>query len=357
MLRKRLFFILAGYLLATCAAWADDVGFVDCHDHSENIQVLGKAAKTSQVVASLPCGERFTILLYGVVFSRIQTKDDKIGYIHSYLISRDYSATSVQPSAAKTSAQTQPATARVAPSQAVQSQPVPADSRAEPNATPLTNKNVVDMLKMQLAPEIVVAKIKSSACNFDTSPAALQELKTAGVPDNVILAMVQAPVASKIAGPVPDLPSPAVNEQQNRQQTAPQQSNSQPATPQPSPAASVSTKVVPGSKVYIENMGGFESYLAAAFTKKKVQLVLVADKDQADYVVSGNSEDKKAGWAKIIFMGNIHSDATASVTMTDKKTSGIVFAYAVNKKNTMHGQQTAAEACAKHLQAHIEGRE
>ncbi len=192
MLRNRLFFILAGCLLATSAAWADDVGFVDCHDHSENIQVLGKAAKTSEVVASLPCGERFTVLVNAPFFSRIQTRDGKIGYIHSYLISRDYSATSVQPSAARTLAQTQPATARVAPSQAVQSQPVAADSRAETNASPLTNKNVVDMLKVGLTPEVVLAKIKSSACNFDTSPAALKELKAANVPDAVILAMVQA---------------------------------------------------------------------------------------------------------------------------------------------------------------------
>jgi len=104
-------------------------------------------------------------------------------------------------------------------------------------------------------------------------------------------------------------------------------------------------------------MGGFENYLAAAFAKKKVQLVIVADKDLADYVIGGTSEDKKAGWAKIIFLGDIHSDATASVTMVDKKSSAVLFAYAVNKKNTWHGDQTTAEACAKHLQAHIEGKE
>jgi hypothetical protein len=116
------------------------------------------------------------------------------------------------------------------------------------------------------------------------------------------------------------------------------------------------TKPVAGSKVYIEKMDGFENYLAAAFAKKKVQLVLVADKDQADYIISGVSEDKKAGWAKIVFLGDIHSDATASITMIDKRSTAILFAYAVNKKNTLHGAQTTAEACAKHLQARIEGK-
>jgi len=125
-----------------------------------------------------------------------------------------------------------------------------------------------------------------------------------------------------------------------------------------SPAADpASLKIVPNSKVFIAPMDGFEIYLAAAFRKKNVQLLPVADKDQADYVISGTSVDKKAGWAKIVFMGNVHSDNAASITMSDKKSGVIVYAYAVDKKSTMHGQQTTAEACAKHLQAHIEGRE
>ena len=133
-------------------------------------------------------------------------------------------------------------------------------------------------------------------------------------------------------------------------------STAPPATAPPATPAPISTKVVPGSKVYITPMDGFENYLAAALRKKKVQLVPVVDKEQADYVITGTSLDKKAGWAKIVFMGNIHSDNAASITMSDRKTGAIVFAYAVDKKSTMHGQQTTAEACAKHLQAYIEGK-
>jgi hypothetical protein len=133
-------------------------------------------------------------------------------------------------------------------------------------------------------------------------------------------------------------------------------------TSQTSPASAtqdgpVSTKIVPGSRVYITPMDGFESYLAAALGKKKVPLVPVADKEHADYIISGNSVDKKAGWAKIVFMGNVHSDNAASITMTDPKSGAIVYAYAVDKKSTMHGQQTTAEACAKHLKSHIEGKD
>lgn len=58
---------------------------------------------------------------------------------------------------------------------------------------PLTNSDVVGMVKAGIGAEIVVAKIKTASCSFDTSPAALKELKDAGIPDSVILAMVQAP--------------------------------------------------------------------------------------------------------------------------------------------------------------------
>src|SRR5437879_2094462 len=48
------------------------------------------------VVSSLPCGERFTILVYGFVFSRIQTSDGKVGFVYSSVIAVDRSGASVQ---------------------------------------------------------------------------------------------------------------------------------------------------------------------------------------------------------------------------------------------------------------------
>jgi hypothetical protein len=112
-----------------------------------------------------------------------------------------------------------------------------------------------------------------------------------------------------------------------------------------------------GATVYIEPMDGFENYLAAAFQKKKVQLTIVAAREAADFVITGSAQHEKAGWAKVAFQGNIHSDDEASISVVNTRTSAVVFAYAVSKKNTLHGEQTTAEACAKHLQAHIEGKE
>lgn len=65
----------------------------------------------------------------------------------------------------------------------------------QPNSgsPPLTNTDVVDLHKAGLPTQVLIAKIKSSQCSFDTSPPQLSQLKSAGLPDGVILAMVEAP--------------------------------------------------------------------------------------------------------------------------------------------------------------------
>jgi hypothetical protein len=57
----------------------------------------------------------------------------------------------------------------------------------------LTNSDVIGMVKAGLGAEIIIAKIKATSCSFETDPPTLKALKDAGVPDSVILAMVQAP--------------------------------------------------------------------------------------------------------------------------------------------------------------------
>ena len=61
-----------------------------------------------------------------------------------------------------------------------------------PATTALRNQDVLEMLKAGLSPEVVAAKINISSCDFDTSPVALKQLKAAGVPDKVLLAMLRA---------------------------------------------------------------------------------------------------------------------------------------------------------------------
>jgi hypothetical protein len=115
-------------------------------------------------------------------------------------------------------------------------------------------------------------------------------------------------------------------------------------------------KIAPNSKVFLAPMGGFENDLKTAIEKKKVPVTLVADKDQADYVITGTSETEKAGAAKKVILLNWHSNEQASITVTDNKSGDVVFAYSVNKNSSAHGKRSTAEACAKHLKDQIEGK-
>jgi hypothetical protein len=115
-------------------------------------------------------------------------------------------------------------------------------------------------------------------------------------------------------------------------------------------------KIPANSKFFLAPMGGFENDLKAAIESKKVPVVLVTDKDQADYEISGTAESEKAGAAKKIIMGNWHSNEQASITVSDRKSGEVVFAYSVNKKSSAHGKRSTAEACAKHLKEQIEGK-
>lgn len=58
---------------------------------------------------------------------------------------------------------------------------------------PVVNADIVEMSRAGLLPAVVVAKIKSSQCKFDTSPSALVELKEGGVADDVLIEMVRNP--------------------------------------------------------------------------------------------------------------------------------------------------------------------
>jgi hypothetical protein len=111
----------------------------------------------------------------------------------------------------------------------------------------------------------------------------------------------------------------------------------------------------PGAKVFVAEMpDGFDTYLKAAFEKKKVPLVVVPTKAEAEFEIKGSSESQKAGAAKKIFMGSWHSDEQASISVANLASGEVVFAYSVNKKNSAHGKQTTAEACAKHLKEHVD---
>jgi hypothetical protein len=59
--------------------------------------------------------------------------------------------------------------------------------------TPLDNRSVVSMIQNSVPTDAIIKVIKVSPCTFDTFPPILREMKRRGVPEAVLLAMLEAP--------------------------------------------------------------------------------------------------------------------------------------------------------------------
>ena len=129
--------------------------------------------------------------------------------------------------------------------------------------------------------------------------------------------------------------------------------------------AQVQPKIPAGSKIYIAPMDGFETYLAAGLQQKKVPVVVVADRERADYEITGSPDVEKVegtkGWAKVAEIGLTRSHTGDYITVRGSwmvkvvQSGELAFAYAVEKQGS-HPQQSAAEAFAKHLKDQMAGK-
>lgn len=114
-------------------------------------------------------------------------------------------------------------------------------------------------------------------------------------------------------------------------------------------ASSDSIVIPPNSKVFIETMeNGFDTYLAAALRNKKVPLLVVSNKEQADFEIKGTSETKKAGTAKIIF-GSGRSEESASIQVINLKTGIVAYADSSHRKDALRGKRSTSEKLAEKL--------
>jgi hypothetical protein len=107
------------------------------------------------------------------------------------------------------------------------------------------------------------------------------------------------------------------------------------------------------ANVYIDSMGGFGSFLSAAFQMKGVPLAIVADRREADFEITGAAESKDAGVGKSILLSQDGTHERASVNLVNLKNGQVVFAYAYERGFALFGKRSAAEACAKHLRLAI----
>lgn len=139
---------------------------------------------------------------------------------------------------------------------------------------------------------------------------------------------------------------------------------------------SQSPRIKSGSTVYIEPMDGYETYLAAAIAKKQVPLIVLTDKNKADYIITSTVSHRASTQPAVVINntngnnngnspfeeGMRRADAqraargatSAGISVVDTHSSQIVFAYSVGKGGNTNQIQSTAEACAKHLKDFIE---
>jgi hypothetical protein len=116
------------------------------------------------------------------------------------------------------------------------------------------------------------------------------------------------------------------------------------------------TYVPGGSRVYVADINGlpgFENNLVAAFQKKRVNLIVVADRSQADFEINGFAENQKAGWAKVIF-GSGRPESEASIQMVNLRNGVVAFAVASYKVDSYNGNKSTAEHLAKNVRQKME---
>jgi hypothetical protein len=103
----------------------------------------------------------------------------------------------------------------------------------------------------------------------------------------------------------------------------------------------------------INGLPGFANNLVAAFQKKQVNLIVVADRSQADFEINGFAQSQKAGWAKIIF-GSGRPEAEASMQMVNLRSGVVAYAVASYKVDSYNGNKSTAEHLAKNLRQKME---
>ena len=198
MFRNRFLILLGLCFLAASAAWADDVGYVDCSKNSDGTQVFAKPRKSPDVVATVPCGERFTIVVYGFFFSKIQTKDGQVGFVYSSVIAIDRAANSAPQKGQQTPSLQAAAEKTKIP------RATPFDAQPRPSAASQIQPTAAQPLAAQSAstPAPVVAAPASASNAPETSPAKPEANPPAAVAVEVQPAPVQpAPVQPGTTSP------------------------------------------------------------------------------------------------------------------------------------------------------------
>jgi hypothetical protein len=166
-------------LFAAASAHAGSASYAQCGTYDSYLLVY-RTTERFEELGKLRCGEKVEVLSRSGGYSQIRTLDGRVGWVRD----TDLSDAPPPPRRVFTFGLTE--------------QSADVQSNAAPNrsVSPLTNEDILVMHALHPGPDLILKKIASSHCAFDTSPEAFRMLKATGLPDTVILAMIEAPIAS-----------------------------------------------------------------------------------------------------------------------------------------------------------------
>src|SRR6201987_578029 len=177
-MKARIFAFLVLVAAATSASAADSTSFALCGTYDAYV-LMYKSTERFEELGKLRCSEKVEILGQKGSFAQIRTQDGRMGWVrfadladappprqHVYTFGLTEDPKPVEPSA------------------------------PQPPPSALTTDDILAMHAMHPGSDFLLKKISTNTCAFDMTPPQIQKLRAAGVSDKVVLAMLQAPVAT-----------------------------------------------------------------------------------------------------------------------------------------------------------------
>ena len=201
----------------------------------------------------------------------------------------------------------------------------------------LNNDAVIKLVKAGLSDDLIVSTITAQAGSYDTSTDGLIALKSAGVSDKVVAAIVaKGSVPAAVAATTAPGAAPVAAA----------------AAPVPGLAQTSGRP-----RIFVKADPDFGVALSAALNKKHAPATVVLDEKSADYILqsAGVAAKQESGASKIArclfaYCAGIEGTSSVSVQLIRVSDGSVVWAYQVRKGNGGPvGIQSLSEAVAKHL--------
>jgi hypothetical protein len=165
----------------------------------------------------------------------------------------------------------------------------------------LNNDSIIKLVKAGLSEDLIVSTINASPGTYDTSASGLIFLKSAGVSDKVVTAIVTK-VAAPTASPLGTPESPKPTRSSDTAPAVPVQIDAQPQPP------------VTGSRVFIAPMeGNLDGFISAEILKQKLPLIVVTSDAQADLVMTGLNLKQDDHWYNAAWGGKDKNEGSVKL--------------------------------------------